>query len=512
MKKIISSILCLILALSVMPVGVYAKTHKANEFFTSGKLEFYLKSDNTLLCSGLGTYKKDGKVKYYQPEKIVIPSKVDGYKVTEIYGFNVLNEGKPRTKKYDCIKSVEIPDTVISISDSFEGCKGLKKVKLSKNIKYIEFNAFGGTPYQKANTKNGVFYAGKYLINVYGKNKTLKVKDGTALIANYAFQTDWLESITLSKTVKYFGAPDKYYTKQTNTVDAYYQKPELRSRKQKLKSINVDKENKKFASKNGVLYSKDMTKLICYPSGKENKAYTVPGAVTSIEQYALFDCQNLEYIKLNEGLKTIKSSALRNLKNLKSLIIPKSVTKIESGAVGYIDDKDGLIKSKTEFAVYKGTEAEKYMTAGYDNELTGKSKLNWSYVCSSHSPETKSGKASTYFSFGYKNYTVCKTCRQLLSFTETKKKKLSSPKFTVKAGKKELKVKYNKVKDATGFQVKFTKNGKSKTKTFKTSKSATKAIKNLSKGKYNVKVRAYVQKGSKKAYSSWSKTKTVKIK
>ena len=86
------------------------------------------------------------------------------------------------------------------------------------------------------------------------------------------------------------------------------------------------------------------------------------------------------------------------------------------------------------------------------------------------------------------------------------------PAFKLIKGKKQFKVKYTKVADATGFQVKYKLKGKWKTKTFKTTKSATKAIKKLKKGTYKVQVRAMIKSGKQKAYSAWAKAKKVKVK
>ena len=67
------------------------------------------------------------------------------------------------------------------------------------------------------------------------------------------------------------------------------------------------------------------------------------------------------------------------------------------------------------------------------------------------------------------------------------------------------------MKNATGFQVKYKTGKKTVTKTYNTKKTVTKTIKNLKKGTYKVQVRAFVKSGNKKAYSSWTKAKTVKV-
>ncbi len=123
-------------------------------------------------------------------------------------------------------------------------------------------------------------------------------------------------------------------------------------------------------------------------------------------------------------------------------------------------------------------------------------------------------KAATYFAAGYKNRKVCKLCGKVVSAgTKIAKKVLAKPtKSTVKAGKGQFTVKYKKVKNATGFQVRYRIKGKWIVKTFNTKKNASKVIKKLAKGKYTVQIRAMVKKGSKKAYSKWAKAKKVTVK
>lgn len=125
-------------------------------------------------------------------------------------------------------------------------------------------------------------------------------------------------------------------------------------------------------------------------------------------------------------------------------------------------------------------------------------------------------KTATYFSAGSTGKTVCKTCKTTITAAKTiAKKTLAKPSVTVKAGSKSISVKYKSVSGATGYQIRYRLSGTSKwtVKTYSSSKAATKTIKSLKKNKkYNVQVRAMVTKGSSKAYSSWTATKTVKVK
>lgn len=65
---------------------------------------------------------------------------------------------------------------------------------------------------------------------------------------------------------------------------------------------------------------------------------------------------------------------------------------------------------------------------------------------------------------------------------------------------------------ATGYQVKYTTDGKSKTVSVGDAKTAQKVVNGLSKGKtYKVQVRTCKKIGSTKYYSAWSAAKSVKI-
>ncbi len=93
-----------------------------------------------------------------------------------------------------------------------------------------------------------------------------------------------------------------------------------------------------------------------------------------------------------------------------------------------------------------------------------------------------------------------------------KEVKLSKPvvKSLSNSGKGKITVKWNKVENATGYQVKYVTGSKSKT--IKVS-AASKSISKLKKGKkYKVSVRAYAQTDNGTVYSAWSKAKSIKIK
>ena len=104
--------------------------------------------------------------------------------------------------------------------------------------------------------------------------------------------------------------------------------------------------------------------------------------------------------------------------------------------------------------------------------------------------------------------------------TSTKKKvKVSKAAISkLKAGKKQFKATWKKVKGVTGYQIQYSTSKKFTKKTTKTvtiskQKTTSKTVKKLkAKKKYYVRIRAYKKVGKTKYYSAWSKTKTVTTK
>ena len=195
-------------------------------------------------------------------------------------------------------ENVIIPDTykglpVTSIAHfAFSGCEGIKRVKIPNSVTTIEMGAF-----------------------------------------NFC---STLETIIIPESV-------------TNIVDSPFEDCSS------LKNIVVDKNNQHYMSIDGNLYSKDGTMLIRYAIGKEDKLFTIPNSVTSIEHSAFEDSKSLESVIMpdsvtNVGTKTFAwCSSLKSVKlsnamgeishymfeyctSLVDVAIPNSVTSIGQGA------------------------------------------------------------------------------------------------------------------------------------------------------------------------------------
>ena len=97
-----------------------------------------------------------------------------------------------------------------------------------------------------------------------------------------------------------------------------------------LTDVEVDANSQHFVSVDGVLYSKDMKTLFCYPAGKDEDSYTVPDGVTTITSSAISNNSFLEQLTLPERLKLIDINAIEALDHIKTIHVPASVTDLKS--------------------------------------------------------------------------------------------------------------------------------------------------------------------------------------
>ena len=121
-----------------------------------------------------------------------------------------------------------------------------------------------------------------------------------------------------------------------------------------LTSINVDSNNEKYMSDNGVLYTKDKKTLIQYPSKKEKTEYIILQGTTSIGNYAFHYCTNLTNITIPNSVTSIGDEAFNCCTKLINITIPNSVTSIGYNAFSYctsltnITIPDGVISIKNQ--------------------------------------------------------------------------------------------------------------------------------------------------------------------
>ena len=91
-----------------------------------------------------------------------------------------------------------------------------------------------------------------------------------------------------------------------------------------LVNIHVHPDNAQYSSRDGVLFNKDQTVLLRYPTQHAGSVYEVPDGVTVIWPEAFADCKNLTEVTISESVTEIGMGAFIRC-NIKRVAIPKSV-------------------------------------------------------------------------------------------------------------------------------------------------------------------------------------------
>lgn len=296
------------------------------------------------------------------------------------------------------LTNVTIGDNVTTIGDfAFSSCDALKNVTIgdsvttvgsfgfsSNNIENVYIDSFEN--WCNISFENGFASPMRYASNLYINNSIISgdftVPSGVSQIPAYTFKNSQITSISIPSSVSVIGEGAFYYCTEladisisdglkTISEDAFwscYSISEVLIPKSvttieksafdfcnSLENIIVSSDNQTYSSVNGVLFNKNKTNIILYPKGKKSTSYTIPNTVVTIEDYALYSCDNLtnviipdsvtsigedsfgscnslESIQIGSNVKTIGESAFYYCNSLLSVTIPNSVTTIGKSA------------------------------------------------------------------------------------------------------------------------------------------------------------------------------------
>ena len=210
----------------------------------------------------------------------VIPSEIDGKKVTEI--------GDSAFKGCTELTSITIPDGVTGIGNkAFSDCTSLETVTIPASVTYVRDSAFYGCT----------------------SLKSVTIPESVTYIGGYAFAECY--------SLKYADIPAN--------VSGIGLSPFCNCRS--LENINIDEANKWYTTVDGVLYDKDKTELINYPAGKKDSSYVIPEGIRTIREKAFYGCLNLCELTIPDSVTEIESGAFEC----------SSLISDEYGTIKYVD-------------------------------------------------------------------------------------------------------------------------------------------------------------------------------
>ena len=205
--------------------------------------------------------------------------------ISEIYG-GVFNSCK-------ALAEIKLPDNLTVLGESsFAVCVSLTEIDIPRSVTKIDDMVFNGC------------------ITL----KKIDMKDKITKIGKYAFKDcKSLETVFIPRSVNFIGiGPFRGCTM--------------------LREIEVDHKSRYFKSVDSVLFNKNKSVLISFPSCRPTSAYTIPDSVTKISSWAFCDCHSLEQIIIPDSVTEIGEGAFYQCSSLHSVVIPDSVDKIDDTA------------------------------------------------------------------------------------------------------------------------------------------------------------------------------------
>jgi hypothetical protein len=233
--------------------------------------------------------------------------------------------------------------------------------------------------------------------------------------------------------------------------------------------------------------------------GKEYQVKSIEASVAAAGSF--LGSENIESISIPEGITTIGKAAFLGTTGLKEVTIPSSVKEIGKFAFGYngtysfFSDGMEVYGKIPDFVIYAeaGSEGARYAK---------ENGIKWIDL-----------KAQEKDAAADAAYAKAKAAAAAIAEKTLAKARIKN----IKAGKKKMTVKWKKISNATGYEIRYSsdKNFKIgvKSRTVKTFKKKGLTINKLKKKKiWYVQIRAYTTVCGETYYGPWSAKKRVKVK
>ena len=247
------------------------------------------------------------------------------------------------------ITDITIPNSVTSINQfAFYSCEKLSSITIPDSVTELQHNPFAYADLTSINVDPGnkkfvsvdgvVFNKSKSTIIAYPSNRydSYTIPNSVTRIGDGAFEGCILEDITIPDSVTSIG--DTAFQNCSHLTSITIPKSVTSISNgfcnfcYEMTDIHVAADNPSFSSVNGVLFNKDQTTLLAYPTNKADMTYTVPGSVASIVLLACANNRNMTSLIVPGSVTEIGESAFSCCHNLTSAVILDSMTEISDSA------------------------------------------------------------------------------------------------------------------------------------------------------------------------------------
>lgn len=230
----------------------------------------------------------------------------------------------------------DIPEGVrIICKHTFYCCDRFVKITLPKSLEKMENNPFSGcSKLELINNSNSYFIQDDVIYNgfktsVVGtlnkiKSKRLVLLEGIKTINRNSFwNCKGIETIVFPESLEDIG--------YNPFVDC--------------SNIEFESRSPYFHVKDGVLYNKDYSKIICYPAWKAKGHVNIPDSVITLERGAFSGCREMTSINLR-NVNIINKSCFTNCVNLQNIYCSDLITYIGEWAFAYCSSMKSLSVKK----------------------------------------------------------------------------------------------------------------------------------------------------------------------
>ena len=225
------------------------------------------------------------------------------------------------------LETLSLPDSLRAIGEkAFSGCEKLAAVSLPAGVERIGENAFADTKFAADNTKNGLLYAGKWLLHADSAITVVDLKDDTVGIADRAFAgCTKFKTLSLPDDIQFIGrnvlqdsayaAEDTHWKNDLLYLDNWVIAAKENPEKAELLKNTVGIADGVFDGCTGL------------------KSYTVAdGALRRIGVRSFAGCTGLTGVPIPDGLTGIGAEAFAGCTGLTEIVLPCTVSSVGDNA------------------------------------------------------------------------------------------------------------------------------------------------------------------------------------